>query len=326
MTMQPFSRPTALRRIAALELRAALVGCVAAGAGTTPAAVAAATHDATAAAAIAPAIAVTDDQGRRVELAAPARRAVTLAPHATELVYAAGAGAALAGTVRGSDYPPQARALPSIGDGVLPDAERVAALRPDLLVAWLPGAMQSLQPVLDALHVPVFYSDPRTLADIPRDIRALGRLFGTTATADANAAALQARLDRLQAQYAGRAPVRVFIEAGREPLYSLNRSSIVNDAVRLCGGVNVYADNAAVAPQVTVESVLEKRPGAVIVGTGGTERLDASRLAWRQAGLPAALAGHVYGIDADLLYRPGPRLVDAAEALCGQLDAVRSAR
>ena len=111
-------------------------------------------------------IRVQDDRGRAVVLAEPARRAVTLAPHATELVYAAGAGDRIAATIRGSDYPP-ARALPVIGDGTQPDAERVTAVRPDLIIAWQPAAAEPLVRVMDKLGVPVYYSDPQTLADIP---------------------------------------------------------------------------------------------------------------------------------------------------------------
>jgi iron complex transport system substrate-binding protein/vitamin B12 transport system substrate-binding protein len=271
-----------------------------------------------------PGITVQDDQGRDVTLSAPAVHAVSLAPHATELVYAAGAGDKLAGTVKGSDYPPEARQLPSIGDGTQPDAERVATMQPDLVIAWLPGAAEPLLPVLRALKVPVFYSNPRTLGEIPADIEKLGTLFGTSDVAGPAAAALRERLDKLAQRYAHSKPIRVFIQAGREPLYTLNHESIVNDAVRLCGGVNIFADGAVTAPQVSVETVLAEHPDAVIMGVSGPESLRATAAAWRDAQLPAALSGHVYGLDADTLYRPGPRLVDAAEALCQALDQVRA--
>ncbi|KAG1600516.1 hypothetical protein G6F46_014017 [Rhizopus delemar] len=124
-----------------------------------------------------------DDNGRTGLLAAPARRAVTLAPHATELVYAAGAGDRLIATIRGSDYPAAARQLPVIGDGTQPDAERVAAVRPDLLIAWQPAAAEPLTRVMDKLGVPVFYSEPLTLAAIPDAVERMGALFGTEAQA-----------------------------------------------------------------------------------------------------------------------------------------------
>ncbi|HYG43615.1 MAG TPA: ABC transporter substrate-binding protein [Bordetella sp.] len=268
-------------------------------------------------------VTVRDDQGRTVTLAAPARRAITVAPHATELVYAAGAGAYLAGAARGSDYPAAARALPSIGDALRPSLESAAALRPDLLIAWQPAVPDPLGELMGRLGVPVYYSDPRTLAAIPDAVQAMGRLFGTEDRAMPAAAALRARLAALSARYAGRAPVRVFIQAGLQPVYTLNGASIVSDAVRLCGGVNVFAGAAVLAPQVSLESVLAARPDAVLVGTVAPGDTQASRQAWRQHGLPAALRGRVYGLDADSLYRPGPRLVDAAEQLCAALDDAR---
>lgn len=266
---------------------------------------------------------VRDDRDRTVELAGPARRAVTLAPHATELVYAAGAGGFIVGSVLGSDYPPAARALPIIGDGTQPDAERVAAARPDLLIAWQPSAAEPLVRVMDKLGVPVFYSDPLTLDAIPGAVERMGKLFGTEPVANAAAADMRARLAALQARYAGRRPVRVFVQAGLDPIYTLNNASIVSDALRLCGGVNVFGQAPIVAPQVTLEGVLAARPEAVLAGVSRREDAQANLAAWQAMGLPAARQGHVYGVDADALFRPGPRLIDAAEALCADLDRVR---
>lgn len=266
---------------------------------------------------------VRDDRDRTVELAGPARRAVTLAPHATELVYAAGAGGFIVGSVLGSDYPPAARALPIIGDGTQPDAERVAAARPDLLIAWQPSAAEPLVRVMDKLGVPVFYSDPLTLDAIPGAVERMGKLFGTEPVANAAAADMRARLAALQARYAGRRPVRVFVQAGLDPIYTLNNASIVSDALRLCGGVNVFGQAPIVAPQVTLEGVLAARPEAVLAGVSRREDTQANLAAWQAMGLPAARQGHVYGVDADALFRPGPRLIDAAEALCADLDRAR---
>ena len=266
---------------------------------------------------------VRDDRGRSVTLAAPARRGVTLAPHATELVYAAGAGDYLVGTVRGSDYPPAARALPVIGDGTQPDAERVAAARPDLLIAWQPSAAEPLARVMDKLGVPVFYSDPLTLEAIPGAVERMGVLFGTEPVARAAAQDLRKRLEALKTRYAGRRPVRVFVQAGLDPIFTLNDASIVSDALRLCGGVNVFGQAPIVAPQVTLEGVLAARPEAVLAGVARPEDTRGNLAAWQAMGLPAARQGHVYGVDADALYRPGPRLIDAAEALCADLDRVR---
>ncbi|MGE8673377.1 MAG: helical backbone metal receptor, partial [Achromobacter kerstersii] len=234
-----------------------------------------------------PNIQVRDDQGHTVLLAAPARRAVTLAPHATELVYAAGAGRFLIATIRGSDYPAAARQLPVIGNGMQPDAERVAGVRPDLLIAWQPTAAEPLVRVMDKLGVPVFYSDPLTLAAIPDAVERMGVLFGTEEHARPAAQSLRDRLAALSARYTGRRPVRVFVQAGLDPIYTLNNSSIVSDALRLCGGINVFGLAPVVAPQVTLENVLAARPEAVLAGVSRPEDTAKNLAAWQALGLPA---------------------------------------
>ena len=307
---------TANGRSLGLALALTLGACLAPGS-------APASADSAAAGAAATSIKIEDDKGNPVSLAAPARRAITLAPHATELVYAAGAGDYLAATIRGSDYPPAARQVPVIGDGMQPDAERVAAVRPDLLIAWQPAPAQALTGVMNKLGVPVFYSDPLTLSAVPGAVERMGVLFGTEAHARPAAQALRDRLAALTSRYAGRRPVRVFVQAGLDPIYTLNDSSIVSDALRVCGGVNVFGHAPIVAPQVTLESVLASRPEAVLAGVTGPDETAANLAAWQALGLPAARAGHVYGVDADMLYRPGPRLIDAAEQICADLDRLR---
>lgn len=269
------------------------------------------------------AIQVRDDAGNTVELPAPARRAIALTPHAVELAYDAGAGPYLAGAVMGSDYPPQARGLPQVGDGLRPDPERVAALRPDLLIAWQPGALRTLAPVLQSLKPAVYVSDPRTLDDIPLTLERFGILFGTQQVAQGRAQALRRRLTALTERYAGKPPVRVFVQAGANPLYALGDSGIIGDALRRCGAVNVFADAGRAALQVSVESVLARQPDVIVAGASGDADARALRRAWQSSGVAAARNGHLYTLDADALYRPTARLVDAVETLCARIDAAR---
>lgn len=271
-------------------------------------------------------ITLRDDHGHTITLPAPARRAITAAPHATELVYAAGAGIYLAGTAQGSNYPPAALTLPSIGTTLRPNLEIAAALQPDLLIAWQPAVPDPLGDLMQRQKVPVFYSDPRTLAEIPDAVETMGRLFGTETQANPAAEALRARLASLSARYTHLAPVRVFIQAGLQPIYTLNGRSIVSDAIRLCGGVNVFAQTNALAPQVSLESVLAARPDAVIAGAISADDGRSNLQTWRQYGLPAAQQGFVFSLDADALYRPGPRLIGMAEQICQDLDRVRHSR
>lgn len=264
------------------------------------------------------------DAAPAAEIRPPATRAITLAPHITELVFAAGAGDKIVGTVSSSDFPAGANAIPRVGDGMNANVEKTLALHPDVAIAWLPsGAAQTLAPVLSRLNIPLLYSRPRALDDIPAQIRRFGHLFATEDTALPVAKALEARIAALRASHAGSKPVSVFIEVGTSPLYTIGKDPLLNDALRLCGGVNIYADTEMAAPQINAESVLIRRPKVIIAPTADGARLNEARNRWAALHLPAALDSHVYGIDPDAFFRPGPRLVDAVEALCAYLDQVR---
>lgn len=267
-------------------------------------------------------IVVHDSLGRDVHLSQPARRAISLTPAITELVYAAGAGDRLVATVSASDYPAAARTLPRIGTGLALDPERLLAQRPDLLLAWLPDSAQASAQALARVGIPTYYSDPTRLDDIPREILRFGQLFGTQAQAAPTAARLAAQLKQLGGQYAQRPPVRVFIEVSQSPLYTLNGSDIINDALTRCGGINVFAHAPAAAPVTDRETVLAAHPQAVLFGLG--PGIDAANLAqgWRHDGLNLPQAAFI-GIDDETLFRPGPRLIQATAQLCEALERVR---
>ncbi|GAA0518366.1 cobalamin-binding protein [Pigmentiphaga daeguensis] len=279
------------------------------------------------AAALAQAIHARDDAGRDITLPAPARRVVSLAPHATELLYAAGAGAAIVGVDRYSNYPPEAVKLPRVGDGLHPNAERIVALAPDLVVLWAYGdgpAHAGLpESLLARLGIRLYYSNPRKLADIPDAIERLGELTGTRTTARAHAADLRRRLAALAARHAGQRPVRVFYQVGSQPMYTVNDRGIIGDALRTCGAVNVFGGLPAAAPMVGTEGVLKENPQAIIVGQAGPGA-DAALAAWKAFGPALAAApDNLWAIDPDAMHRPTPRMIDATERLCGMIDAAR---
>ena len=266
---------------------------------------------------------VTDDTGATVSLREPARRIVTLAPHAAELVAAAGAGRALVGVIRGSDYPPDVRKLPVIGDANALDLERIAALAPDLIVTW-PWTTPAQVAGLRERGVAVFEANARTVDGIAADIERIGTLTGTSATAGAAAASLRQRIARLAGAGSGD-PLRVFYEVSEQPLFTLGGGHLVSQAITACGGRNVFAALDIPAPQVGIEAVLAADPQVIIAGTDGAVRprwLDA----WtRWPALAAVRAGALYAVDANLLHRPGPRFVDGIEQLCAAMGQARRA-
>ncbi|MGH8799271.1 MAG: helical backbone metal receptor, partial [Casimicrobiaceae bacterium] len=157
--------------------------------------------------------------GAAVELAAPARRIVSLAPSATELLFAAGAGERVIAASDPADWPPEAKRLPRVGDARSLDLERIVSLKPDLAVAWpyvAPAQIERLR----ALGVPVYSSDPHTPEAIAADIERLGALAGTAAVANAAAARFRSRLAALRERERGAAPLRVFYEIWDQPLYT----------------------------------------------------------------------------------------------------------
>ncbi|HEY1325850.1 MAG TPA: cobalamin-binding protein [Casimicrobiaceae bacterium] len=263
-----------------------------------------------------------DDTGTTIELAAPAQRIVSLAPHATELLFAAGAGPQVRAVLKGSDAPAEAARLPRIGDVNALDLERIVALAPDLVVTW-PYTTPAQVAILRARGIAVFTTDAHSVDDIARDLEALGTLAGTSNVASAAAASMRTRAAALARAAAGRRPVRVFYQVADAPMFTIGGGHIIDRAIRECGGVNVFADIGIPAPQVDVEAVLARRPDAIIAATAHARRptwLDEWK-AWPQ--LPAIAHRDLFVVDADLLNRAGPRFVDGMAQLCAAIEAAR---
>ena len=274
--------------------------------------------------AIAPAaqasVSVTDDAGHTVTLAAPAQRIVSLAPNITDALFAAGAGNHVVGTSRFSDHPEAAKAIPIVGDATTLDLERIVSLKPDLIIAWKSGTPAAQVEKLSRLGIPVFYAETTRLADIAPAVRRFGTLAGTEAEANRQATAFDAALATLRTTYAGRKRLKVFFQVWDKPLMTVGRAQIIDDAIDLCGGSNVFADLAQPAPTVTQEAVLARGPEAIV--TAGN---DTSSLAmWKKSAfLPAVKHDNVFVVDAPTLVLPSPSILPAVEALCQRLDDAR---
>ncbi|WP_420474065.1 cobalamin-binding protein [Noviherbaspirillum sp. ST9] len=272
------------------------------------------------------AITVTDDDGQTVTLQQPARRVVSLAPHVTEMLFSAGGGDRIVGTVKFSDYPPAARDIPRVGDNRLVDIERLLSLKPDLLVVWRHNASSRQMDQLRKLGIPLFYSEPHKLEDIPEAIMKLGQLMGTSQQAQQTASQLRTQIDTLTTRYRNRPPVRVFYQVWARPLYTLNERHIISDAIRVCGGDNIFAKLTLVAPSLSPEAVLQENPEVIVTGDRSDQTTSGVEF-WKQ--YPSMLAvrrGNLFALDADLFNRSGPRIIAGAAQLCEKLDLARSRR
>lgn len=255
----------------------------------------------------------------------PAHRIVSLAPHATELLYAAGAGEFIVGAIEYSNYPPEAKRIPRVGDNRALDLERIAALKPDLVIAWPYGYGSGQVDALRKLDLRVELSDPHDFEDVAREIEHYGELADTRATAHAAAAAYRLRVQRLRERYAHRAPVSVFYEIWNQPLFTLNGRHIVSRAIELCGGRNVFAELPVLAPSVSTEAVVAADPEAIVTATEGAGMPQWLTEWKRWPGLRAVRRSAFIVLDGEQMNRATPRMLDAVADLCAGLDAVRAA-
>ncbi len=271
-------------------------------------------------------IRVTDDAGRSVSLKQPAQRIISLAPHLTELLFAAGAGGRVVGTVEFSDYPPAAQSIARVGDSAQLDLERIVALKPDLVLVWQDGNAQRQLETLLQLGIPAYYNEPRRLPDIARAIEQLGMLAGTEAAALPAARAFVARAAELRRRYASRAPVTVFFQIWDQPPMTVNGDHLISDVIRLCGGRNVFTGLKLLTPEISTEAVLEADPEA-IVGVTAEPGQAGNLNGWKRwPRLKAVARGDLFVIDSDIISRNTPRILDGAEQLCEHLAAARARR
>lgn len=271
------------------------------------------------------AVTVQDDAGNRVTLAKPAQRVISTAPHITELLFAAGGGERVVGTMNFSDYPEAAKRIPVIGSNAQIDMERLLALRPDLLVVWQTGNTERQLTQLKSLGIPIFYSEPKKLDDVGTSLTRLGQLLGTDAAAQAAARDYRQKIGKLAGSYARRAPVPVFYQIWEKPLFTLNGEHIVSDALRVCGGRNIFAGLKVTAPSVSTEAVLQENPEVII----GGEQHDgqAGVNLWKSyQGLQAVQRDNLFMLDSELLVRASPRIADGMAVLCEKLETARRRR
>ena len=266
---------------------------------------------------------VIDSLGREVILEKSAETIIGLAPHIVENLYSAGAGEKLIGSVSYSDYPQEARTLPQVGSAYAWSLESVVALAPDLVVLWGSGNGSSALSQLERLGIKVYVSEPRALSDIAASIRDFGILAGTEASAEVSAARFEETIEQLQSNYRQESRLRVFYQIWNKPLQTINGEHMISQVINLCGGSNVFESETQLAPRISLETVLDINPDAIVASGMGTSRpewLDD----WKRYGsLRAVQQGALLHIHPDLIQRPTVRIAKGATDLCRQLERVR---
>jgi iron complex transport system substrate-binding protein len=266
-------------------------------------------------------IRVVDDTGKPVSVAQPARRIVSLAPHVTEMLFAAGAGSYVLGASVFSDFPDAARQIPRVGGAQGLDLEFIAALRPDLVVAWHSGNPAWSLEAIERLGIPVFRSEPQDLEDVATNIERLGQLAGSAEAARRASASFRRRHQALRTTYMQRQPVSVFFQVWDQPLMTVGRAHLISRVIKLCGGVNVFAALPSLTAKIGVEAVLRAQPQVIIAAGPPDSRALERWRRWPQ--LDAVRGDHLFLIPHERIARHTPRVLDGAEQLCQALEEAR---
>jgi iron complex transport system substrate-binding protein len=256
---------------------------------------------------------VRDDAGRNVVLSTPAQRIVSLSPAVTELLFTLGAGPRVVGRTTWCDYPPAARDVPSVGDGLNPNLEAILARRPDLVVLYRSPANTVAATRLARWGIATLVLRQDRFEDLARDARVLGRLTGDGAAGDSVAAAITDALKPSPAL-----ALRVAILAWQNPPTAIGGTSYLDELTTLAGAVNVFHDLPTPAGLVSLEAIAARDPDALLVVADSGAHLGP---AWRA--IRAVRTGHVIVLAGALFGRPSPRVGEAVRELRQLLEVAR---
>ena len=264
-------------------------------------------------------ISLVDDAGDTVRLAAPARRVISLIPASTELLFAIGADSAVVGRTSYCDYPPEAKAVPDLGDGIKPNIEALVASRPDLVVLYNSGQNAAVAGRLRELGIAALRINTDALSSVPRVARILGKLTGREKAADSLAAVFDTALASATQPRVGRRP-RVLVLVWEQPPMTIGRGSFLSELVERAGGENLFADVTSSSGVVSIEAVAARDPDLIFTTVEWPSGF-ATRPEWQV--VPAVRRHrflHVSGSEFDW---PSPRSPQAIRQLSAKLKELR---
>lgn len=272
---------------------------------------------------------VTDDLGRTVTIPTKVTRVVSTAPSVTENIFAVGAGDRLVGVTTFCNYPEEAKAIAKVGDTMNPNMETIIGLKPDVVFVSTASQIETFTKTLEANGIAVYVTNPESLDDVFSGLSKLADIFGTQAVAKPSLDKLMDRRinigdkvgtylaeDASNEAYNRRVGVKsVFLQISKEPLFTIGNAAFLNQLLEEAGGTSVTANVETAYPKLSKETASRLNPDAIILSESddNKEPNDAFKNS------PAVKNGRVYTVNADLLSRPGPRLVDALEQIAKDL-------
>lgn len=258
---------------------------------------------------------VADDLGRTVAIPEKVTRAISLAPSITESVFAAGAGDRLVGVTTYCNYPPETATIEKVGDTQTPNIEKIIALKPDVVFVSTASQLEAFMQTLEEQRIAVYVIDSKNVSEMLEDLRKLGALFGTQSSAENTALGLERRLGSIERKLPPEESQRVFVQISNEPLFTIGKDSFLTNLIETAGGSSVTKDVPSAYPKLSKETASALNPNVMILSD--SEDNQAPNDVFKNS--PAVKNGRVYKINADIISRPGPRLVDAIEQIAGFL-------
>jgi iron complex transport system substrate-binding protein len=272
---------------------------------------------------------VTDDLGREVTVPVRITRVISLAPSVTENIFAVGAGDRLVGVTTFCNYPEEAKAIAKVGDTLTPNMETIIALKPDVVFVSTASQIENFMKTLEANGIAIYVTNPTSLQGVFENLKQLGIIFDTENASSVLVKSLEDREwavrqacntvpvpDETWAEYKGKVQiVSVFLQISKEPLFTIGKTAFLNDLLERGGGQSVTANIPTAYPKLSKETASALNPEVIILSDSedNKEPNDAFKNS------PAVKNGRVYKVNADILSRPGPRLVDALEQIAKDL-------
>lgn len=261
---------------------------------------------------------VVDRLGRSVTVPATIRRVVSLAPDLTETMFAIGAGDRLVGVTTFCTFPDEAKSIAKIGDTINPNLESIIALKPDLVLVSTASQIEAFSKTLQDRNIGVYILTADSLDAVLTNMSELGALLGVADRSVAVVGALRERISALEAKAASqRRPARrVFVQISREPLFTVGSSSFITSALRIVGAESVTAEIPTAYPKLSKETAATLDPEFMILSESD-DNLEPNPVF---ASSRAVSEKRVVRVNADLLSRPGPRLVEALEIISREFE------
>ena len=249
----------------------------------------------------------------------PPQRIISLAPAATEMLFALGLGDRIVGVTNVCDYPAEARKKPKVGGMSNPSLEAVVSLKPDIVVLSVDGNPKEFEERLRSMRIRTYVFTSKRISELPKGIREMGLALGAREKAEALAADMEYRINKLRSSKNPSPEKKVLFIVWPEPLIVAGPGSISDDALRLLGADNIAGKTASTYPKYSIEEVIQRAPDIIFIGKGRNSMNEVSEgLLRRLKNTPASRNKKVFYVS-DYLYRLGPRTLRGIEELAGYL-------